>query len=209
MLDVFQLFLIGVVSSYGPCLVSCWPVALPYVTATGKGLKGTLKASLLFLSAKLVMYGIMGSIAGLLGWMFTDWIHAHGGITFIASGVLVAVLGLKTALSGAHPCKGLIKRIARSNDSLSFILLGIVISILPCATTMAVLAYIAFSADGASYGALLGLSFGAGKFFSPLIPASLLAGYLGAKIKVNNKWLRLVCAAIVIILGIRLALLGI
>lgn len=208
MIDFLQLFLIGVLSSYGPCLVSCWPVALPYITSHNKGYRETIKSSLVFLSSKMIMYGIMASLAGLLGHLFTGWLHEYSSVIFVLSGFLIIFLGLKSIVSNAHPCKNIFNYLSGINKSFSFALLGVLVSILPCATTLAVLAYIAFTAEGLLHGALLGLAFGAGKFFSPLIPATLLAGYFNNRFYKYNTVVKLVSAIIVVVLGLRLSIMG-
>ncbi len=208
MSDILQLFLIGVVSSYGACFISCWPIALPYVTASDDAMRGRLKAAIAFLSAKLVVYVFYGTAAAFLGRLVSGWFIEHANIIFIISGIAVVILGVQAALAGTHPCNAILKRLKVKGKVVSAALLGIFAGIVPCATSSAVLAYIAFSAETTLMGALLGLAFGVGKFFSPLIPASILSSYFANRLKINFVWLRYVCASLVIILGLRLILKG-
>ena len=209
MSDILQLFLIGIVSSYGACFVSCWPIALPYVTATGEGLRGRLNAALAFLSAKLVVYVLLGTAAAFLGRIMTGWIALYADVLFVISGIAIIILGVRAAFTGAHPCGALIKRLKVKGKVASAALLGVFAGILPCATSTAVIAYIAFSAESTLMGAVLGFAFGVGKFFSPLIPASLLANYFESRFKLNRVWILYVCAALIFILGLRLIQKGI
>jgi len=204
MSDFLQLFLIGIVSSYGACFVTCWPIALPYVTATGEGLRSRLYAALAFLSAKLVVYVMLGTAAAFLGRIMTGWIAQHAHVLFVVSGIAIIILGLRAALTGTHPCRVFLKRLKVKAKIESAALLGIFAGILPCATSTAVIAYIAFSAESPLMGAALGFAFGVGKFFSPLIPASILTNYFQNRFKINQLWIRYACALLIFILGLRL-----
>ena len=204
MSDFLQLFLIGIASSYGACFVSCWPIALPYVTATADSLRGRLYAAIAFLSAKLVVYVILGTAAAFLGRIMTGWIAQHAQLLFGVSGIAIIILGIRAAFTGTHPCNAFLRRLRVKGKVASAALLGVFAGILPCATSTAVLAYIAFSAESPLTGAALGFAFGVGKFFSPLIPASILTNYFEKRFKPNLVWIRYVCALLVIILGLRL-----
>ena len=207
--DILQLFLIGVVSSYGACFISCWPIALPYVTAAGDGLRDRLRAALAFLSAKLVVYVLLGAAAAFLGRLMTGWIVLYANALFIVSGIAIVFLGASAALTETHPCGAFLKMLRVKGNAASAALLGIFAGILPCATSTAVMAYIAFSAENPLTGAAFGFAFGIGKFFSPLIPASLLANYFENRLKISRIWMRYVCALLIVILGLRLILKGI
>ena len=207
--DLLQLFLIGIVSSYSACFISCWPIALPYVTATEDTLRLRLRAAIAFLSAKLLVYVVYGFTAALLGRLMTGWLTQHAPTIFIISGVAIMILGVKAALSGSHPCNVILKRLKMNNKTVSAALLGIFAGIIPCTTSAAVLAYIAFSAETSLMGAALGLAFGFGKFFSPLIPASILATYFQQRFKTIAPWLRYIASGLVILLGLRLILEGV
>ncbi len=208
MSDFLQLFLIGIVSSYGACFVSCWPIALPYVTAAGDGLRGRLYAALMFLSAKLVVYVMLGAAAAFLGRIMTGWIVQYTQVLFAISGIAIIILGIRAAFTGSHPCGAFFKRLRVKGKMASAALLGVFAGILPCATSTAVIAYIAFSAENPVMGASLGFAFGMGKFFSPLIPASILANYFENRFKIDRVWIRYACALLVVILGLRLILKG-
>jgi len=209
MSDFLQLFLIGIVSSYGACFVSCWPIALPYVTATGESLRGRLSAAIAFLSAKLVVYVMLGAAAAFLGRIMTGWIALYSYGLFVVSGIAIIILGVRAAFTGTHPCNAFIKKLRVKGKVAPAALLGVFAGILPCATSTAVVAYIAFSADSPLTGAVLGFAFGIGKFFSPLIPASIFTDYFEKRFKLNQMWVRYVCALLVVILGIRLVYNGI
>ena len=208
MSDIVQLFMIGVVSSYGACFISCWPIALPFVTATGKTWHARLNAALAFLSAKLVVYVLLGAAAATLGRTMTGWIVRSSSVLYIASGIGIILLGVRAVYTETHPCGTFLRRLRVRSKVASAALLGIFAGVLPCATSLVVMAYIAFSAQSPLTGATLGFAFGAGKFFSPLIPASLLANYLEGRLKLNRIWLRRICALLVIVLGVRLMLTG-
>lgn len=204
MSDIVQLFVIGVVSSYGACFISCWPIALPFVTATGETWQARLNAALAFLSAKLLVYVVFGAAAAVLGRTMTGWVARSTNVLYIVSGMAIVLLGVRAAYTETHPCGTLLRRLRLRTKVASAALLGIFAGVLPCATSLAVMAYIAFSAQSPLTGATLGFAFGVGKFFSPLIPASLLTNYLEGRLNLNRVWLRRICALLVIILGLRL-----
>lgn len=206
MADLLQIFLIGVVSSYGACLVSCWPIALPFVTAADEGWRKRLQSALIFLFAKLIVYTAAGFAAAALGRILTGWLKVHGEALFITAGLAIIFLGLRAALTGTHPCGALFRHIKPGQGLASPALLGLFAGIIPCATSVAVTAYIALSAETPLFGAALGLSFGAGKFFSPLIPAALLVSYVEGRLKINRIWMRWGCGLLVCIMGLRLIL---
>jgi len=202
--DLLQLFLIGVVSSYGACMISCWPIALPFVTATSDAWTKRVQAALVFLLVKLVVYGVLGFTAASLGRVLTIWLRLHGEILFAVSGGAIVLLGVRAALTGVHPCSAILRRLKPSKGLTSSALLGLLVGIVPCATSTAVLAYIALSAESPLSGAALGLAFGAGKFFSPLLPATVFVGYFESHFKLNRVWMRWICGMLVATMGLRL-----
>jgi len=207
--EFLQLFAIGVLSSYGACFMSCWPIALPFITATSQDWKTRLFAALSFLTAKLIVYVILGVLAAYLGRFLTVWISRYSQILFLLSGVAIIILGIRAVLIGKHPCSRLFKRLKIKENIPSAAFLGVFAGLIPCATSTAVLAYIAFSAPSPFVGGLLGLAFGLGKFFSPLIPLSIFSKSIEKRLKINVKWVRIICAALVIFLGLRLIFSGI
>lgn len=201
---LLQLFLVGVVSSFGACLISCWPIALPFVTASSDCWRGRLRSALVFLGAKFLVYGALGFVAGALGRVLTGWLRLHGEALFLVSGSVILLMGIRASLSGAHPCGGVLNRLRRERSLSSPALLGLFVGLLPCTTSTAVMAFIAFTADSPLIGALMGFSFGAGKFFSPLLPATALSSYFTTRFKVNMVWMRWICGALIATMGLRL-----
>jgi len=204
--DLLQMFVIGVVSSYGACMISCWPIALPFVTAASDVWQRRLQSALVFLLAKLVVYGVLGFAAAALGRVLTIWLRFHGETLFVLSGGAIVLLGVRAAFTGVHPCSVALQRLKLGQGLSSSVLLGLVVGILPCATGTAVLAYIALSAESPLAGAALGLAFGAGKFFSPLLPATVFVSYVAAHFRPNRVWMRWVCGMLIAAMGLRLML---
>jgi len=204
--DVLQLFLIGVVSSYGACLISCWPVALPFVTAMNEGWRRRLQWALVFLFAKLVVYGIVGFAAAVFGRGLMGWLRVYGAALFVVVGTVIFLLGVRAALTGAHPCQKLLGYFQPSKSLASPALMGVFLGLLPCPTSLAVTAYIALTADSPLLGAVLGLAFGAGKFFSPLLPTTVLFSYFEGRMRVNRVWMRFISGVLVAMMGLRLIL---
>lgn len=59
-----ELFIIGITVSFGPCLVFCSPVILPYIAATKQGWREGLRTTLIFLFTRLVAYVDISKVAG-------------------------------------------------------------------------------------------------------------------------------------------------
>jgi len=124
----------------------------------------------------------------------------------VVVGAAIFLLGVRAALTGAHPCQKLLGHFRPSKSLASPALLGVFLGLLPCPTSLAVTAYIALAADSPILGAVLGLAFGAGKFFSPLLPATLLFSYFEGRLRVNRVWMRFISGVLVSIMGLRLML---
>jgi len=202
--DLLQMFVIGVVSSYGACMISCWPIALPFVTVASDTWQRRLQYALVFLLAKLVVYGVLGFAAAALGRVLTVWLRFHGETLLAISGGAILLLGVRAMLTDAHPCNAALRRFKLSHGLTSSALLGLIVGILPCATSTAVLAYIAFTAESPLFGAALGLAFGVGKFFSPLLLATVFVSYFAAHFKPNRVWMRWMCGILIATMGLRL-----
>ncbi len=209
-----ELFIIGITVSFGPCLAFCSPVILPYIAATRRGWREGLKATLLFLSTRLVIYTLLGLLAGLFGRLIAEWLHQFGYMVFFIGGLFILFLGV-LIIFGKEPghrlCQVLRKNVVDNNNIKGPILLGITSSILPCLPLLAVLAYIALMAQSLWQGAFYGFAFGMGKFISPLIPLGVLVSALPAGLIKNQKMYSLfgrVCGFILFLVGVNLIVSG-
>lgn len=204
-----ELFIIGVAASFGPCLLFCSPVILPYIAATKRGWKEGLVAILAFSFARLVAYCLLGLLAGLFGGLLTRWLHQFDYLIFLGGGIFILLLGL-LIISGKeyhhHLCQ-VLRRYTVDSSIKGSIMLGLVVGILPCLPFLGVLAFIALKTQNLWQGAFYGLAFGIGKLISPLIPFGVLASVLPAGLIKNYRiysFFSRLCGFILFLIGVNL-----
>jgi len=211
MSTAIELFIIGITVSFGPCLLFCSQVILPYIAATRQGWREGLRTMLLFLFTRLVAYVLLGLLAGLFGRLITEWLHQFGYLVNLFGGLFISLLGL-LIIFGKEPGHRLCQVLRRhvvDNSIKGPILLGLTVGILPCLPLLGVLAYIALRATDLWQGAFYGLAFGMGKFISPLIPLGILAGSLPKGLIKNQRiysFFNRLCGFILFIVGLNLAI---
>jgi sulfite exporter TauE/SafE len=204
-----ELFITGVTISFGPCLASCSPLILPYIAATRQGWRKGLEAILVFSLARLLVYIILGFLSGLIGKGLLRWFDRFDYLVFFGGGLLVSLLGLFIIFEREH--HGGICRILRRDiiegGLKDCIMLGLMVSILPCWPLLGVLAYIGLRTEDLWQGAFYGLVFGLGNFISPLILLGVLAGSLSDKLIKRNRIYGIfqrVCGFVLFFIGINL-----
>lgn len=220
-----KLFILGVTVSFGPCLAHCSLVILPYIAGTAHGWKEGLKSILVFLLVRLAIYGLFGLLAGLIGRaVIIHLLQFEPQMIFIGSG-FITFLGLYVIFKkeGLHNCQltsnkhdgivdlgqGLCQRAFRNrNDGgKGSALLGLFTGVVPCLPLLGVLTFIALYAQDFWQGAFYGLAFGGGKFISPLIPLSILAGAAPALFGRYNRvfhYFTKLCGFMLLFIGISL-----
>jgi len=209
-----QLFVIGLSFGIsGPCFLSCTPFFITYLA--GRQLKwgqGLIEA-LIFLSARLFAYLILGYLAGLSAMLLKQL----GGSVFILflkplGGVIIVLLGLFILLAREPACckERFLAHKAFTYGSLFS--LGFIMGILPCAPLLALLFEITIISKTAFQGMLCALSFGMGTFISGFIIIAGLSGiisWLPAKVLKSNFSLsvfRVICSLLLVLLGAGLIL---
>lgn len=174
-----DLFIIGVLLSWGPCFSFCAPLTLPYIAATQRGWRQGLKLSLVFSLARIVPYVILSIISAILGqYLISNFYEGQAKtVIYLVVGAFISLLGI-IILIGKSPYLHLCAPVKRSGPGgvKEMALLGLLVGFAPCLPLLGVLAYIAFHAQGFLQGVLLGLTFGAGTLVSPLILCGSLAG---------------------------------
>lgn len=204
-----ELFLIGITFSFGPCFLFCGPAALAFIAATKRNAAEGLLAAILFSISRMVVYILLGFLAGGLGRVFLDSLSSFRKPIFSAGGFLIAVSGIIIMIGRYQQmgfCRIFDKKILE-RKILGPILFGLIIGILPCLPLSGVLAYIALIAGGAKEGALLGLSFGLGGIVSPIILFGAFSGALAqwvARKPAIYEYFRIACGFILFVIGVRL-----
>lgn len=211
-LTYLQLFGIGLSFGFsGPCFLSCTPVFITYLA--GRKLKwgqGLIEA-LIFLSARLFAYLVLGFIAGVSATLlkqfgnsnFTSFLKPLGGVIIIFLGIFI----MFNRDPGYCGCK------LSANKALtlgSLFILGFTIGISPCAPLLALLFEITIISKTALESLICVLSFGLGTFISGFVIIAGLSGIIsrlpGKILKSNLSLLifRIICALLLILLGLDL-----
>ncbi|MFC1477909.1 sulfite exporter TauE/SafE family protein [Candidatus Margulisiibacteriota bacterium] len=168
-LSVF--FLQGVILGYGPCLLSCVPILVPYIGSTSKNWKEGFWAALMFSLGKFIVYLCLATVFGLVGFYILNMYNQFqlGRKFQIILSILLIVIGV-IILSGRqwnNPfCQKMQKTLINNRTVFG---LGVIVGLSPCLPLVGVLTEIAVLADKIYYGTLYGLAFGLGTLFSPLL----------------------------------------
>jgi hypothetical protein len=213
-LTYFQLFGIGLSFGFvGPCSLSCTPFFITYFS--GKQIKwgrGLIEA-LIFLSGRLFAYLVLGYLAGLSATLFRQF----GSLSFILflkplGGVIIIILGMLILFAQGTASCGCRFLENKGFTFGSLFILGFIMGICPCAPLLALLFEITIISKTALQGLLCALSFGLGTFISGFMVIAGLSGiitWLPVKVfKSSLSFLvfRIICALLLILLGLSLAL---
>ena len=208
---IISLFIMGVSFGAGPCLASCGPLFLSYVSGSGKNVAKSLVSYLIFSLARITVYVFLGVLVYCLGRFFTESIfEGVSKYVFILGGGFVACTGILMALGrnmDAAACRVVYKNLLEK-DIKSIFLFGLIIGLLPCAPLFALFSYVALISRSLALSAIYAFSFGVGTLLSPLALLAVFAGVVPrALLKVKPVFSRifnLICAAIMVFLGIQL-----
>ena len=208
MVTALELFTAGMILSYGPCLAHCSGVMIPYIAASGRGWKSGFADMLVFLLIRSAVYAVLGLLAGTAGRAVSTMLHDRQRLLLFSVGLCIIGFGAAVML-GRDPSSRMCRRLHGTEGAsgrFSLIILSITLSAVPCASLLAVLAYISLQAETPLTGLLFGLSFGAGKLVSPLIPLGAAAGYASGRFS-HEKFRRavtLLSGGIMVFFGLRL-----
>ncbi len=201
----------GVSFGAGPCLASCGPLFLSYISGSGKNITKSLVSYLIFSLARITVYVFLGILVYCLGKFFTETIfEGISKYVFILGGGFIVCIGMLMAL-GRH-MDAAVRRVVYKNllekDIKSIFLFGLIIGLLPCAPLFALFSYVALISKSFTLSAIYAFSFGLGTLLSPLALLAVFAGVIPrALLKIKPLFSRifnLVCAAVLIFLGIQL-----
>ena len=207
----FTVWLLGVSLGLTACAVTCLPFIGTWALGRADTRGGRLRDTALFLGGRLLAYTLLGGLAGALGgWLVSTLASGIGNAAIGASGLLAAFW---LALPQRHGA-GCTSRqwLGRRGAPLSPLLLGMALTLIPCAPLGTLLSACAASGNlwrGAGYGAL----FGSGALLTPMLVLIPAAGSLGRALGRGRPWLRhwlhLLAALVLLALGgQRLALAG-
>jgi sulfite exporter TauE/SafE len=208
---IFSLFVLGFSFGLGPCLASCGPLLISYIVGKQKGIARSLWAYCLFSSARISVYIILSLAVFLLGkFSLQRLLGAYYRYIVIAGGGFIILLGLLMALGKKIKFRfwQLLEENLLGRDNKSLLALGAVIGLIPCAPLLAALSYIGLISKSWLNSLTYGFSFGIGTFISPLILlaglAGIIPGLLTDRRQVYARGFSIICALIIIFLGLHL-----
>lgn len=209
---MFSLFLSGLVLGSGPCLLTCGPILISYIVATGKNPRQAFFFWLLFSLSRILVYIFLGVSVFLLGeFLVRQNLLFLGGYIYLLSGIIIILIGLFTIISNVGEknrlCSSISKLLEQRLSKVSPITMGLILGLLPCAPLLAVLSYIGLVSFSWQVSILYSLIFGVGTLISPLVLLSLGAGVI-PKILFNKpkayRALRYISGSIIILFGAQL-----
>lgn len=208
---MLTLFLSGIVLGAGPCMISCGLLLISYTAATKDGIKDSLRVYFIFSLSRILVYLVLGILAGMLGefFLYQDYQDNFSGFIYIAGGIFIILMGLLIIL-GKEPrfkfCRVLREKLIEK-DIKSIFIFGLIVGISPCAPLLGVLSYIGLTSFSWIKGLLLSLSFALGTIVSPLIFLVVFAGFIKRFFKSEGKFFEIfqkLCGIILCLLGLHL-----
>ncbi|MEJ2301817.1 MAG: sulfite exporter TauE/SafE family protein [Anaerolineales bacterium] len=211
---ISALFLSGLLGSLGHCLGMCGPLVL-MVGAQFGGVAWTraLPRYLLYHASRIVVYGLLGSIAGVLG----SLVGLGGGLNHITGtislilGAGIILLGLRYLgwlplgkLEGSSEVVGrMMNKALRRGGLQGLASLGALNGLLPCGLVYSAL--LAAAATGAPLKAAVAMvAFGAGT-----LPALLVLGLGAGMLSIpSRQFMSRVAGLLVMLIGVQLILRG-
>lgn len=203
---LLSLFVSGLLFGSGPCMASCGPILVSYAAGTGKNVIKSLKVYILFSSARIFTYVVLGILVFLFGRLALEGLlGSYYKYILILGGAFIMSLGLLMLLGKRLNFKPLqfLERNFLQRDKKSILAMGLIIGLLPCAPLLAILSYIGLISKTWADSLFYALVFGVGTFISPLILLTLLSGVISRLLK-DKKY----CQVINFISGIVIVFLG-
>ena len=191
---LFQGFLLG----YGPCLVTCVPILLPY-TLTKKHWRQGFEATLTFSLSRLAVYVVLGGVAGyigafLMGFFYETMVHFYiqGIMAFML--LLIGILVLFGKDTGIKFCQ-----VKEGN----MVILGVLVGLSPCLPLIGILLEIALLSDSFVSGMIYSFTFGIGTVLSPLLLIGTIAPLIGKRLseRLQRAFVYL-CGVFLILMGL-------
>jgi thiol:disulfide interchange protein DsbD len=179
----FSVFLLGLSLGLTACAVTCLPFIGTFALGKAEGRSSGMRDTAYFLGGRLISYTLLGALAGALGAWFVRELAAGAGNLVIGLSSLFAAAWLIWPTPTHRGC-----RPARRFAKLSPMLLGIGLTLIPCAPLATLLA--AAAAGGSSFqGAYYGLLFGMGTLLTPMLVLIPSVASIGQALRTDRAWL--------------------
>jgi len=157
MVNIIELFTIGIAMAFGPCLFFCTPIVLSYIAGTQDSWRKGFKSVLIFSLSRAIVYVLLGSLAGFFGKLLTTTLDKYGLTIYFIGGMFISLSGILILLGknpNLHLCQ-ILRKYTVENDIRSSIVLGIIIGLLPCTPLLGILVYISLISKDLWQGALI------------------------------------------------------
>jgi len=195
---ILYFLLQGFFLGYGPCLLTCAPIILPYA-GTKRTWQEGFCAALSFSLSRLAVYTVLGGISGYFGAYMLNIYYAsnvHHYTQLIVSAVLILIgvfvlMGRDTSMKFCRAGEG------------NMVVLGILVALSPCLPLIGILLEIALLSRDLISGFVLSFAFGIGTVISPLLLLGALVPALGGRLDQKMfKVFRYICAVMIILVGL-------
>jgi thiol:disulfide interchange protein DsbD len=207
---IFTFFLLGFSLGLGPCLFSCGPLLVSYISANRKGVRQGIGAYLIFSLGRAMVYvGLAAAVS--FGYQMGEEFLGSGfyRVAHLGAGAFIAFTGLLLCAGKGMPqrlaCR--MRELFLARDKKTVFLFGIAMGLLPCYPLISALSYIGLASNGVAAGVLFGLAFAAGTALSPLLLLSAFAGLIPKALGQRERAyavFNFICGAVVFLLGAQL-----
>ncbi len=208
--NLLQIFVTGIIMGNTVCMLSsCAMSPILYITASGQGVKHTVKSIGLFSLSRIAAYSALGAVAGGSGLILSKLL---GNSTFniilgIVTGVVTITIGITILLDQEiFHFPGICRYTsALLKKGYSMVLLGALLAIIPCVPFTSLFTQVMIERGGLFLGAVEGFLFGIGISLS--VPFWLLAIFSGSvprRVLQNRRFLKsfkIICGLILVIIG--------
>ena len=183
---------LGFAYGMGPCLVTCAPFLAPVFLASEGGMKQSWRILLPLSLGRVMAYSSLGAVAGAFGYYVKGMVTSPAIHLLIGSAVLmmgIALLLRKPAIAcsagagnGSSPLRRMEAPARRTLLPGGLFLMGVAMTLSPCAPLGLVLFSAAMS-GGVWSGGALGLSFGLGAIAIPALVYGTLVAYMSSRLR--------------------------
>ncbi|MFH1061994.1 MAG: sulfite exporter TauE/SafE family protein [Candidatus Omnitrophota bacterium] len=179
-LSCLQLFGLGLSFGLaGPCALGCTPFIAAYLLSKQTSKVESLRDIIIFLSARLFAYLVLGFFAGFSAGLLKQWSSASIYVWFKpGSAIIIIILGISIWLARDPSSKLCACLRHRPLNMIGLFTAGLIIGIFPCAPLLALLWEISLMSNTGLQGMFYALFFGLGTFIAGLIMISGLMGIL-------------------------------
>jgi thiol:disulfide interchange protein DsbD len=196
-------FLLGVSLGLTACAATCLPFIGTLVLGKAQGRRAGMIDATLFLSGRLIAYTALGTLAGAFGvWFVKNLADGSGNIAI----GLVSILSAFWLIFGRNEAAHQTCRSTQAGTALSPMAMGVALTLIPCAPLTTLLATAA-AGDSAWHGGMMGLVFGLGAMFTPMLVLIPATASIAERLRIDQPWiagmLRYLAATVLVAIGIR------